>query len=308
MRRSKRLERLNENHIYFYLLCACIPTKDKRFIIMAKKKSEEMSFLDHLEELRWRLIRSVLAILIGAIVAFIFKNIIFDYVILAPKNASFWTNRMFCELSQYVNTPGLCINQVPLEIISMNMAGQFNMHIWVSIIAGLVIAFPYVFYEFWSFIAPALHSKERKYANGAVFFSSFLFLVGVVFGYFMIVPLTVNFLGSYNVSTEVKNTINLTSYISTITSVILASGAIFELPIVVYFLTKIGLITPEFMKKYRRHSIVVIFILAAIITPPDIFSQTLVAIPLLLLYEVSILISRQVVRQRKRKDAEANNS
>jgi len=275
---------------------------------MAKKKSEEMSFLDHLEELRWRLIRSVLAIFIAAVVAFIFKDIIFDHIILAPKNPSFWTNRMFCELGEYFSTPSLCINQIPLEIVSMQMAGQFNMHMWVSLISGLIIAFPYVFYEFWSFIAPALKSKERKYANGSVFFSSFLFLLGVVFGYFMIVPLTVHFLGSYSVSSEVINKINLSSYISTISSVVIASGVIFELPIVVFFLTKIGLITPDFMKKYRKHSIVVIFILAAIITPPDIFSQTLVAIPLLILYEVSILISKRVVKQRLKADAEENIS
>lgn len=275
---------------------------------MAKKKSEEMSFLDHLEELRWRLIRSVLAIFIAAVLAFIFKDIIFDQIILAPKNPEFWTNRMFCELGEYLSTDGLCINQAPLEIISMQMAGQFNMHMWVSLISGLIIAFPYVFYEFWSFIAPALKSKERKYANGAVFFSSFLFLTGVVFGYFMIVPLTVHFLGSYSVSPEVINTINLSSYISTLTSVTVASGAIFELPIVVYFLTKIGLVTPDFMKKYRKHSIVVIFILAAIITPPDIFSQTLVAIPLIVLYEVSIVISKRVVKNRLKEEAEENLS
>jgi sec-independent protein translocase protein TatC len=275
---------------------------------MAKKKSEEMSFLDHLEELRWRLIRSVLAVFVAAVVAFFLKDIIFDHVILAPKNPDFWTNKMFCKLGEMVDTPGLCINQTPLDIVSMQMAGQFNMHMWVSLIAGLIIAFPYVFYEFWSFIAPALKSKERRYANGAVFFSSFLFLTGVVFGYFMIVPLTVNFLGSYSVSAEVSNKINLISYISTISSVVLASGAIFELPIVVFFLTKIGLLTPEFMKKYRRHSIVVIFIIAAIITPPDVFSQTLVAIPLIILYEVSIFISKRVVKQRKRRDAAASGA
>jgi sec-independent protein translocase protein TatC len=275
---------------------------------MAKKKSEEMSFLDHLEELRWRLIRSVLAIFAAAITAFFFKDVIFDHVILAPKNPDFWTAKMFCKLGEMVNTPGLCINQTPLDIVSMQMAGQFNMHMWVSLIAGLIIAFPYVFYEFWSFIAPALKSKERRYANGAVFFSSFLFLTGVVFGYFMIVPLTVNFLGSYSVSAEVANKINLSSYISTISSVVLASGAIFELPIVVFFLTKIGLLTPEFMKRYRRHSIVVIFIIAAIITPPDVFSQTLVAIPLIILYEVSIFISKRVVKQRLRRNAASGSA
>jgi sec-independent protein translocase protein TatC len=275
---------------------------------MAKKKDEEMSFLDHLEELRWRLIRSVIAIVIGAIVAFVFKDIIFSTIILAPRTPEFWTNRVFCELGNYMNTPSLCINTKPLEIISVKMAGQFNMHLLVSLVIGLIIAFPYVFYEFWSFIAPALKSKERKYANGAIFFSSSLFLLGVAFGFFMIVPLTVHFLGSYSVSPDVSNKINLISYVSTITSVIFASGVVFELPVVIYFLTKIGVVTPEFLTKYRKHSIVVIFILAAIITPPDIFSQILVSIPLLVLYEVSILISKRITRQRKRKEAEESVS
>ncbi len=275
---------------------------------MAKKKQEEMSFLDHLEELRWRLIRSVLAIFIGAVLAFIFKDFIFNHVILAPKSPDFWTNRMFCKLGEYTGATSLCINQVPLEIISVKMAGQFNMHILVSLIAGLVAAFPYVFFEFWRFIAPALHSKERRYANGAVFFSSALFLMGVVFGYFMISPLTVHFLGSYSVSSEVSNKINLISYVSTITSVVLAAGVVFELPVIVYFLTKIGLVTPEFLKKYRKHSIVVIMILAAIITPPDIFSQVLVAMPLLALYEVSIGISKRITKNQKRKLAKESNS
>lgn len=274
---------------------------------MAKKKEEEMSFLDHLEELRWHLIRSVLAIVIIAILAFIYKNIIFDNIILAPKSPDFWTNRFFCRLADYFGTESLCINQKPFEIISMKMAGQFNMHIWVSLVVGLVAAFPYVFYQFWSFVAPALHSRERKYARGAVFFSSSLFLMGVMFGYFMIVPLTIHFLGTYSVSAEVANRINLISYISTISSVVIASGAVFELPVVIYFLTKIGIVTPEFLKKYRKHSIVIIFILSAIITPPDIFSQTLVAIPLIILYEVSILISKRIVRLRKKKETEESN-
>jgi sec-independent protein translocase protein TatC len=194
---------------------------------------------------------------------------------------------------------------MPLEIISIKMAGQFTMHILVSLIAGLVIGFPFVFNEFWKFVAPALHSKERKHARGAVLASSFLFLTGVLFGYFLITPLTIHFLGSYSVSGEVANQINLISYVSTMTSVVLATGVIFELPILVFFLTKIGILTPQFMRKYRKHSIVVIFVGSAIITPPDIFSQILVSIPLLLLYEVSIFISRGVVRRREARDKEA---
>ena len=275
---------------------------------MAKKKEEEMSFLDHLEELRWRLIRSVVAIFVGAIVAFVFKDVVFSSIILAPRTPGFWTNRVLCELGGYLNTPSLCINTVPLQIISVKMAGQFNMHILVSLVLGLIVAFPYVFYEFWSFISPALHTKERKHANGAIFFSSGLFILGVLFGFFMIVPLTIHFLGTYNVSPDVTNTINLISYVSTITSVVFASGVVFELPVIMFFLTKIGLVTPEFLKKYRKHSIVVIMILSAIITPPDIFSQILVAIPLLILYEVSIHISKRITRERKKKEAEESNS
>lgn len=271
---------------------------------MEKKNEKEMSFLEHLEELRWHLVRSILAIFIGAILAFIFKNIIFDTVILAPKSPDFFTNRFLCELGQKLNLKNLCINSVPLDIISVKLAGQFMMHILVSLIAGLIISFPYVFYEFWSFIAPALHGNERKYAKGAVFYSSLLFILGVTFGYFLISPLTVHFLGSYRVSPEVENKINLISYVSTMSSVVLASGVIFELPVVVFFLTKIGLVTPEFMRKYRRHSLVAILIVAAIITPPDVFSQILVAIPLIVLYEISIFISRNTIRRQEKKDKE----
>ena len=271
---------------------------------MIKKAENEMSFLEHLEELRWHLIRSILAIFIGAILAFVFKDIIFDKVILAPKSPDFVTNRYLCELGQNLDLRNLCINSVPLEIISIKMAGQFSMHILVSLIAGLILAFPFVFFEFWKFIAPALHSQERQYARGAVFYSSLLFLMGVCFGYFLISPLTVHFLGTYSVSPEVENQINLISYVSTLTSVVLASGVIFELPVLVFFLTKIGLVTPEFMRKYRRHSLIVILLLSAIITPPDVFSQVLVAVPLLILYEISIFISRNIIRNQKKRDKE----
>lgn len=179
------------------------------------------------------------------------------------------------------------------------MAGQFSTHIMVSLVAGFIIAFPYVFWELWRFISPALHTNEKKHARGAVFFSSALFILGVVFGYYIIVPLSVHFLGGYNVSDQVLNQINLGSYISTVTSVVLAAGIIFELPIVIYFLSKAGLITPDFLRKYRKHSLVIILVLSAIITPPDIFSQVLVALPLLLLYEAGISISKKIVAKDK---------
>lgn len=271
-----------------------------------KKRGEgegEMTFLQHLEELRWHLIRAFIAVVAGAIVAFVFKDIIFDHIILAPNDPDFITNRLLCQLAEMVNAPALCINQNPIELISIKMAGQFTTHINISLVAGLILAFPYVFWEFWSFFKPALYEKEARYARGAVFSASLLFLLGILFGFFVITPLSINFLGSYRVSDLVQNQINIASYIGSVTSVALAAGVTFELPIVAYFLTRIGVITPEFMRKYRKHSIVVILILAAIITPPDVFSQILVSLPLLLLYEVSIFIAARVVKNRAIDDA-----
>ena len=270
-----------------------------------KRKSEdgEMTFLQHLEELRWHIIRSLVAVVAGAIIAFIFKNIIFDHVILGPNSPDFITNRLLCQLAELVNAPALCINQDPVELISIKMSGQFTTHINISLVAGLIIAFPYVFWEFWSFFRPALYDKERKYARGAVSMASLLFLLGVLFGYFIISPLSINFLGSYRVSDIVTNQINITSYIGSVTSIALSSGITFELPILVYFLARIGIITPEFMRRYRKHAIVVVLVLAAVITPPDVFSLILVTIPLLLLYEVSIFIAARVMRKRAEDDA-----
>jgi sec-independent protein translocase protein TatC len=266
----------------------------------------EMTFLQHLEELRWHIIRSVVAVAVGAVVAFILKDFIFNHIILAPKSPDFITNRLLCRLADIVNAPVLCINQEPLELISIKMSGQFTTHINISLIAGLVLAFPYVFWEFWSFFRPALYEKERKYARGAVTAASLLFITGILFGYYIISPLSINFLATYRVSEIVHNQINITSYIGSVTSVALSAGVTFELPIVVFFLARIGVITPEFMRKYRRHAIVVVLIIAAIITPPDVFSQTLVSIPLILLYEVSIFIAARVVKKREMDDAAAD--
>jgi sec-independent protein translocase protein TatC len=267
-------------------------------------KEGEMSFLEHLEELRWHIIRSIVAIVVLMIIAFIFKNFIFDTVIMGPREPWFFTNRVLCHLAEVLNTPALCINTKPFNLINIKMSGQLTTHIAISMVAGLILAFPIIVLEFWKFFKPALHPNEAKHARGTVFATSFLFFVGVIFGYYMLAPLSIHFLSSYEVSPEVVNQINVRSYIGTLSSICLATGLVFELPIVAFFLTKIGIITPSFMRKYRRHAIVVIFIVAAIITPPDVFSQTLVAIPLLILYEVSILISANVMRQKKKKHDE----
>ena len=269
---------------------------------MAKKKDNEMSFLEHLEELRWHIIKSLVSIFVVAIVAFIFKDILFNKILLAPKSPEFITYRLFCKVAEIVKIPRLCIQTVPMELISIKMSGQFSMHIMVAFVAGFIVAFPYVFYQFWRFIVPALYPKEKSVARGAVTISSLLFLLGVAFGYFIITPLTIQFFSSYSVSDEVANQINLISFVSTNASVLLSCGVIFELPILIYFLSKIGLITPKFLKKYRKHAIVLIILAAAVITPPDIFSQLVVSLPLIILYEVGIVISRRIEKRRKKQE------
>jgi sec-independent protein translocase protein TatC len=266
---------------------------------VSSSKDKEMSFLEHLEILRWHLIRAAIAIIALAIAAFIFNDFIFNTIILAPKSPKFITNELLCEFGNYLNIKSLCINNKPFQVININMAGQFSTHIMVSLIAGFIVSFPYVFWEIWSFIKPALESNEERHAKGAVFFSSLLFILGVLFGYYIIVPLSVHFLGSYSVSNQVLNQINLSSYISTVSSVVLAAGIVFELPVIIFFLSKAGLITPDFLKRYRKHALVIILILSAIITPPDVFSQILVAMPLILLYEVGIFISKRIAAKDK---------
>lgn len=266
-----------------------------------KEPKAEMSFLDHLETLRWHIIKSVIAIFVFAIGAFIAKDFIFDSVIFAPKNPDFWSNRMMAKLADYVGVEALKINTHELQLISISMSGQFMVHIWTAIIAGFIVAFPYVIYQFWSFIRPALYENERKHATGAVFYMSLLFLMGIMFGYYLIVPMSVDFLGRYSISDVVVNQINILSYISTVTSIVIAGGVIFELPVVAFFLSKVGILTPKFMKTYRRHSYVVLLIISAIITPPDMFSQIMVCIPLVILYEISIVISGRVQKANARK-------
>ncbi|MEX2379689.1 MAG: twin-arginine translocase subunit TatC [Vicingaceae bacterium] len=264
-----------------------------------------MSFLDHLEILRWHLIRIVLALLICAVVAFVFKGFVFDTVVLAPSFNTFITYQLLCDLSEWLNLgENLCFKDLKFELINLTMAGQFSMHIIVSVVAGVIVAFPYILYELWRFIKPALKKSEKNYARGIVFWGSLLFMSGVAFGYYVITPMSVQFLGGYRVSDFVQNQISLKSYISTVSTITLATGIIFQLPIVVYFLSKVGLVTPHLMKTYRRHAIIAVLILSAIITPPDITSQVLVSIPLLILYEVSILISRAVVRKEQKEEQE----
>jgi sec-independent protein translocase protein TatC len=261
----------------------------------------EMSFLDHLEALRWHIIRAFVSIIICATLAYIYSDFIWNSVLLAPKSPDFWTSKMVIQLTGLMGIKSNGLNQTPIQLINFNLSGQFMVDVWTAIIAGFIVAFPYVVYQFWSFIKPALYENERKYATGAVAVMSGLFLMGVLFGYYLIVPFSLDWLGSYSISKEVVNQINILSYISSVTSIVIAGGISFELPVVVYFLSKVGLINPRFLRKYRRHSYVVLLIIAAIITPPDVLSQTIVTIPLVILYEVSIFISARVEKANKRR-------
>lgn len=279
---------------------------DNREEQTTKKRSKktpqgEMSFLEHLEELRWHIIRSFVLIAVFAVVAFIMKDFIFNEIIFKPKMPEFWSNRMMAKLGELVGTDVLNINQKPLKLISLKMSDQFMLHFMVAIVLGLILAAPFIFFEIWRFIKPALYDKEKRHAGGAVFFTSVLFMIGILFGYFIIVPLSIDFLTTYSVSPEVENQINMRSYIGTVTSITFASGFIFLLPIFSFFLSKVGILTPNFMKSYRRHAYVIMFLVAAIITPPDVFSQIMVAIPLLFLYEISIFISKVVTKQREKR-------
>jgi sec-independent protein translocase protein TatC len=265
-----------------------------------RKNVDEMSFLDHLEDLRWHLIRATIAILIAASVAFMAKGFIFDVVLFGPKSADFFTYRIFCNISQFLGLDeSFCFTEMPFRIQSRIMAGQFSAHIWTSITAGFIVAFPYVIYQFWKFISPGLHQNEKKNSKWFILISSFLFFLGVLFGYYIVTPLSINFLGTYQVSDEVFNDFDLSSYIGLVRACVLACGLIFELPIIIYFLSKLGLVTPAFLRNNRKYSIVIILILSAIITPPDVASQIIVTIPVLILYEISIFISMAVVKKDK---------
>ncbi|MCL9769766.1 twin-arginine translocase subunit TatC [Flavobacterium sp. HXWNR69] len=274
---------------------------------MAEKNMKEMSFLDHLEELRWLLVRSTVAILIGATVAFFFSDFIFNDIIFGPKSPDFITYQFFCDLSTQLNiSESFCVKELPFEIQNTDIEGQVSLLIWTCITAGFIIAFPYMLLQLWNFISPALYEKEKKYAKAFIFVSSLLFFMGILFGYFVIVPMSVNFFATFNVSPEIKNDINVQSYIGMIKTSVIACGLIFELPIIIYFLSKIGLITPEFLRKYRKYAIVLILIVAAIATPPDVVSQIVVSIPLLVLYEISIFISALVVKNKEKEKEKAN--
>lgn len=269
-------------------------------------QSGEMTFLEHLEEFRWHLVRSVIALFVLTTLAFINKNFVFDTIILAPSKLDFWTYRKLCGLSDQIQLgSGLCVEEMGFRLSNIHMAGQFTQHILVSVMVGLILGFPYLTFEIWRFVQPAMSRGEKWKTRGFLFVTTLLFLMGALFGYFLLTPMSVQFLGHYRVSETIQNAITLKSYVTTVSAVTFATALIFEMPVAVYFLSRMGLVTPSLMRSYRKHALVVVLLLSAIITPPDVTSQILLGIPFFLLYELSILIS-SVVRKRKLKEEQKN--
>lgn len=264
----------------------------------------EMSFLQHLEELRWHLVRSVIVVIGLAIVFFCLNNFLFDTVIFGPLRQDFISYRTLCSLGHSIGAGDvMCINVTTQHLQTLSASEQFFTHMWIAFLAGLICGFPYVLWEVWRFIKPALKTTEASPVRFFVIIASLLFLIGICFGYFLLFPMSYNFLVSYKVSDSgiVQTNNTLDDYISLISTMTLVSGVIFELPILVYFLTRMTLLSPTFMRKYRKHALIVILILAAVITPsPDITSQMVVAIPMYLLYEISIFVSLYVVRKHQK--------
>jgi sec-independent protein translocase protein TatC len=237
-------------------------------------------------------------------IGFIYIKWVFNEVILAPARSDFATWRALCKLGRAINNPDLCIQDIPLELQSRYMTGQFTITIVSALILGLILSFPYVIWELWRFIKPGLYKKEQKSSKGVVATITLLFASGVSFGYYVITPLMVYVMVTYRISDQIVNQFDITSYVTTVVALVFGSGLLFQLPVVIYFLSKLGIVTPTFLRKYRKHSIVIILIVAAIITPPDPLSQILITIPLYLLFEISILISARVEKQRLREEAE----
>ena len=265
---------------------------------MEEAKNNDQTFIGHLEAFRKHLLRMSVALVLGAILAFIFIETIFEVVILAPTHADFPPYILLCNIATKLGKPNLCMEDVAISFQNVKLSGQFMMSITSSLVFGFMAAFPYIIYELWQFLKPALTQRELKMSRGMIFWISLLFFLGVAFGYYIITPYTVNFFANYTISPQFENIIKIDDYLSTVISLALGTGLIFELPIVIFFLSKIGVVTPRFLREYRKYAIVVVLVLAAIITPPDMVSQIIVAIPIMILYELSIRISARVEKKQ----------
>ncbi len=262
------------------------------------QKEKELSFLGHLEELRWRLVKCAIAILITACLLFYFTDPIIKYVYLAMSKSDFITYKIFCKASNLMGlSDSLCASDIPLQIQSIEMTKQFSTNMYFALVGGIVVMFPFVFYQFWCFVKPGLKENEIKVTRGISYFSSILFFLGILFGYFLISPLCVQFFGGYKLTAEVQNNFTISSYMSMITTSTFFSGLFFELPVVIYILSKLKVVTSSFLKKYRKHALIAILLLSAIITPPDVISQILVSLPILALYEAGIMVAKLVEKK-----------
>ncbi|MCH2032986.1 MAG: twin-arginine translocase subunit TatC [Tenacibaculum sp.] len=271
---------------------------------MAEK---EMSFLDHLEELRWHVIRSFSAIFIIAILVFVYIKTVFDTVLLAHLKPDFATYKFFCNVFSTMGIDSsFCDIQFKQTLQALNPTQQLMTAIWSSLILGFILAFPYVLWEIWRFISPGLLENERKKSRGFIFWASFLFFLGILFSYYVIIPMSVYFFYNFTIGDAVVNNFKLDAYIGLVTNTLIGVAVFFELPIIIFFLSKIGLITPAFLRKYRKHALVIVLVLAAIITPPDIASQVIVSVPIMILYEISIYISKFVIKKEQQKNVEKN--
>ena len=269
-----------------------------------KNLTDEMSFIEHLEELRWHLIRSVIAILVGAIVFFVYVREIVDQILLAPAKDDFLTYDIFCRLSHLLGLgDSICLSGVKVSFLSTELTGQFISSFTISFIGGFVLAFPYVFYEFWQFVKPALSEKEKKNTSGLIFWVSLLFFMGVAFGYYVLTPFMINFYFSYSLSPLIEIKPTFSDYLENFIYTTVGIGVLFQMPLLVMILARIGIVTGSFLRKYRRHAFVIIIIAAAIITPStDPFSLAIVTIPLYLLFEASIIVASRIDRRRKDED------
>ncbi len=264
----------------------------------------EMGFLDHVEALRWHIIRSVIVIVIMAILVFIKVEWIFDRVILGPAHNDFVSYKWFCALGRFFHYDSFCLGEIKMEFQNTAVTGQFMMGMSVSMMLGFILSFPYVLWELWKFIKPALKPDEVRYARGIVFWCSLLFFMGVLFAYFILAPYTINFFGGYQLSPKFKNIITIDNYYDTISNLILGLGLVFELPVIVYFLSRIGVLTPGFMRDKRKYAVLILFLLSEIITPPDLFSCLLVFFPLYLLFEISVFISARAITAKLKKQSQ----
>jgi len=274
-----------------------------------KNIEAEMSFFEHLEVLRWHIIRSVIAIFVFAALAFSFYDFVFEDIIMGPKNLDFWTYRMMCKIGDVLNISDFCVNKIPFNLISTELTGQFMLQINSCLLISVALGFPYLLFEVWLFIKPALSDLERKSAQGFVFYATLLFILGALFGYYIVVPLSINFLANVSLSDAIVNQITIDNYLSTIATLTIGCGIVFLLPILIYILSKLGLMTPAFLRASRRYATVIILVLAAVITPSaDIITMLTVAAPMFILYEVGIMVSANVKKQRDLKEKEFYNN